>query len=263
MSTMELHFSEITTPPAPAATVILLRSGQPGLQVLLQKRHSTMDVLGGAYVFPGGKVDANDYPSSPTTPMDKSPEQLAEALGQPDIEPALATAFFRAAQRELAEESTIGIGLGELFAWSRWITPRNASVTTKRFDTLFFVAALPEGQTAAHDYQEATDTVWLSPREALQHYWNAQVSLAPPQIMTLAHLARFDSPAEVLAHAASRPPFLVEPEPQDLEGTRWLCYPGDADHSQPVQHMPGPTRLAWRNKRFEPAEGFDAFFPQV
>lgn len=293
---MELHFSEITTPPAPAATVILLRSGQPGLQVLLQKRHTTMDVLGGAYVFPGGKVDPDDHHPDLHPRMDGTPSQLADALGQMDIAPPLAAAFHIAALRELAEESTIWLGQGvmpnhkekvaqligqlqqgqafsalaasldlhlpvrALHAWSRWITPRKASVTTKRFDTLFFVAALPEGQTASHDHQEATDSLWLSPREALQQYWDHQVSLAPPQIMTLAHLARFDSPAAVLAHAASRPPFLVEPEPQDKTGTRWLCYPGDTEHSDPVQHMPGPTRLAWNNKRFEPANGFEAFF---
>lgn len=293
---MELHFSEITTPPAPAATVILLRSGQAGLQVLLQKRHSTMDVLGGAYVFPGGKVDADDYQPSLHARMDQSPVQLAQALQQSDIGPSLAAALHVAALRELAEESTIWLdakpspqaaaqqdlliaqlqqgascsALAEsldlhlpvqaLHAWSRWITPRMASVTTKRFDTLFFVAEIPDGQTAAHDHQEATDSLWLAPREALQQYWDRQVTLAPPQIMTLAHLARFDSASAVLTHAASRPPFLVEPEPHDLDGTRWLCYPGDAGHSHATQHMPGPTRLAWRNKRFEPAQGFEAFF---
>lgn len=290
---MELHFSEISSPPAPASTVILLRSGHNGLQVLLQKRHTGMDVLAGAYVFPGGKVDLDDRHPDLQAHIARTPEELALALGQPDIDAPLASAFHVAALRELAEESTIWLAntphtpqvprlleqmkqgvpfstavaqaqldlpVQALRAWSRWITPRKASVTTKRFDTLFFVAALPDGQTAHHDHSETTDTLWLSPRQALHHYWDAQVSLAPPQIMTLAHLARFDSPQAVLDHAASRPPFVVEPEPKDVSGTRWLCYPGDAHHSHPVQHMPGPTCLAWRNKRFEPADGFEAFF---
>jgi 8-oxo-dGTP pyrophosphatase MutT (NUDIX family) len=290
---MELHFSEITTAPTPAATVILLRAGQGGLEVLLQKRHSKMDVLAGAYVFPGGKVDPEDYDEALQAHLDQTPAQLAAQLAQADISPALAAALHVAALRELLEESTIlldheshlqhidtllaqlksgnsfaeaitSLGLplttATLKPWSRWITPKRAAVTSKRFDTLFFVGMLPDGQTAAHDHLEATDSLWLNPRQALLQYWAGEVELAPPQIMTLAHLSRFSSPDAAMRHAASRPPFAIEPEPHDLDGTRWLHYPGDALHSVPTQHMPGPTRLAWRNKRFEPLDGFEAFF---
>ena len=52
----------------------------------------------------------------------------------------------------------------------------------------------------------------------------------------------------------------MEPPAEDVEGTRWLCYPGDSAHSVAQQHMPGPSRLAWRNKRFEPVGGLEAFF---
>nr|HPH56048.1 hypothetical protein [Smithella sp.] len=72
-----------------------------------------------------------------------------------------------------------------LHPWSRWITPRIPTVTRARFDTRFFIAALPEGQHALHDTAESSDGIWLRPRDALQHYWDGAIEFAPPQIMTL------------------------------------------------------------------------------
>ena len=79
--------------------------------------------------------------------------------------------------------------------------------------------------------------------------------MAPPQIMSLTHLARHRSVASVMAAAAARQPPCIRPEPRDVDGVRVLCYPGDPWHSESVQALPGPTRLAWRNKRFEPDAG--------
>ena len=134
------------------------------------------------------------------------------------------------------------------------------SVSTKRFDTRFFVAALPGGQSAAHDNVETTESVWLRPRAALQEYGEGTIALAPPQIMTLAHLARFSSVAEVLQAARSAAPALVFPEAFDEDGVRVLCYPGDARHSISQRAMPGPTRLVYRQQRFEPEGGLGALF---
>jgi hypothetical protein len=92
----------------------------------------------------------------------------------------------------------------DMAPWSRWITPVVPSMTNmanSRFDTRFFVAVLPAGQTALHDGHENTESVWLAPREALQRYWDGTITLAPPQIMSLAHLSRHADTASVL-HAA-------------------------------------------------------------
>src|SRR6185369_15792657 len=142
--------------------------------------------------------------------------------------------------------------------WSRWITPAVGGVIRKRFDTRFFLAAVPQGQVARHDNHEATESTWLAPRAALEQYWQGRIELAPPQIMSLAHLARHASVESAMAQARGRPPPVVLPEPFEQDGARVICYPGDERHSVRERALPGPTRLHYRNRRFEPADGFEA-----
>ena len=78
--------------------------------------------------------------------------------------------------------------------------------------------------------------------------------------MTLAHLSRHATVASALSEAASRPPPVIQPEPIQVDGNRVVCYPGDPGHPLVRRAMPGPTRLMFRNKRFEPIDGFDALF---
>jgi 8-oxo-dGTP pyrophosphatase MutT (NUDIX family) len=144
--------------------------------------------------------------------------------------------------------------------WSRWITPQMPSIASKRFDTRFFVAALPAQQVARHDNVETTESVWLPPRAALEQYWGGTIQLAPPQIMTLAQLSRHADVASVLQAARRSPPATIAPEPFDDNGERVICYPGDPRHSLATAAMPGPTRLRFRNRRFEPELGFEALF---
>lgn len=291
---MELNLETVTTPPRPAATVVLLRDAAAGLEVFLMKRHGLSDVLGGAYVFPGGKLDAADAELDMAAHLDQPLDVLHAGLNETGIDTQTAGALYVAALREAFEESGVlfaqgqaGSGLADRAAallregrhfnavlasmalrlqtlsvvpWSRWITPTAPSVMNKRFDTRFFVAAVPEGQVASHDNFETTDSVWLSPRQALQQYWDRQIELAPPQIMSLAHLSRHAGVASVLAEARARRPPVIQPEPFDHEGKRVICYPGDARHSVREQALPGPTRLSYSNRRFEPDDGFEALF---
>jgi hypothetical protein len=78
--------------------------------------------------------------------------------------------------------------------------------------------------------------------------------------MTLAHLSRHGTVASAVAAARGNPPPTIAPEPFDDQGERVLCYPGDPWHSMSARAMPGPTRLRYRNKRFEPDGGFTALF---
>ena len=294
---MELNHVTIDTPPRDAASVVMLRDGAGGLEVLLLRRHTNSDVLGGAYVFPGGKVDATDSAPALLARLDRTPAELQPRLGEPALSPAQAAAFYVAAAREAAEEAGVlylqvgaaelatrsaetctrlraGEAFGALLAaqgmrldsdalapWSRWITPRRPSVMNKRFDTRFFLAAAPTAQEARHDDHEVTEARWLTPRAALGQYRAHEIDLAPPQIVSLLHLLQFGAVAPAMADARARKPPLIEPEPVEDGSTRVLCYPGDAAHSVPARALPEPvpTRVVWRGKRFEPPQGFGPY----
>ncbi len=271
--------------PLPSATVVLLRDGPGGLEVFLLRRHADSQVLGGAHVFPGGKVDPEDADWIPR--LDTPEATLRDRLGEPGLQPRSAGALFVAAVREVFEETGVLFAdlapadaraawaqlrggrrfcellgprapllhVGALHPWSRWITPMLRSVSRKRFDARFFVAAVPAGQDAGHDSHEATASAWLAPAEALRRYMDRAIELAPPQVMSLAHLARHRDVASVLASARANPPPCIEPQPLDIDGQRVLCYPGDPGHPLREQLLPGPTRLCWRNDHFEPEGG--------
>jgi 8-oxo-dGTP pyrophosphatase MutT (NUDIX family) len=285
-----INSNEVLTPPVASATVMVVRDSPTGLQVLLVRRHGNSVVLGGVHVFPGGKLDAADSLVDETA-LDRPAEACRASLGEPGLDVGTALGLHVAALRETFEECGLLLGLapgaaqvqpvreqtaaGTAFAaalpglglpiatasvlpWSRWITPRVPSVSNKRFDTRFFVAAAPEGQAVEHCVREATEAVWLAPRVALGRYWAGEIDLAPPQIMSLSQLSRLTGVAQVLAAARSRPPVLIEPEPFDQEGRRVICYPGDPAHSIRQRVWPGPTRLTHRNRRFEPDGGLEA-----
>lgn len=290
---MELHMDPSDSPVLAAATVVMLRDAPGGLEVFLLKRHSLSDVLGGVYVFPGGKVDLEDARLDMLAHLDEPLHALYAALGEAGLDELTAAVLHVAAVREAFEETGVlfaqgvdaggvaraqqllreGRAFGEMLAtlnlrlaasllqpWSRWITPSVGGVIRKRFDTRFFLAAMPEAQVARHDDHEATDSAWIAPREALRQYWEGRIELAPPQIMSLAHLARYDTVLAALEHARQRPPPVVLPEAFEHDGERIMCYPGDDLHTVRERALPGPTRLHYRNRRFEPSGGFEGLF---
>jgi len=297
---MQLNSEIITTPPRASATVVLLRDApQKGLQVFLLRRHTASAVLGGAYVFPGGKLDEADCAPAIHAYLDTSPLGLHRNLGEADLPVPTAAGLYVAAVREVLEECGVlyarfdparavahapeqrlnwqqQLHAGQDFAgilqsaglrmdtqrlapWTRWITPVQPSVTNKRFDTRFFVAALPPDQHPIHDNIESVDSVWLSPFDALTRYWAGDLPLAPPQIMTLVSLLSHACTTDVLNYARGQVPALILPEAFDEDGVRTLCYPGDPRHSVSARAMRGPTRLRFVAGRFEPDGGFEAF----
>ncbi len=288
---MQLNSEIVLTPPRASATVVLLRDApQKGLEVFLLRRHTASAVLGGAYVFPGGKLDAADCDPALHAHMDADLHHLHQALGEPELPLGTAVGLYVAAVREVLEEcgvlfahdasqrqqlqqqlhggqafvtllaqTALHLDTHLLAPWSRWITPVQPSVTNKRFDTRFFVAVLPDTQQPVHDNIEAIDSVWLSPAEALTRYWAGGLPLAPPQIMTLVALQSHPTTQSVLDFARQQTPPLIFPEPFDDAGVRTLCYPGDVKHSVSQRAMPGPTRLRFVAGRFEPVGGFQEF----
>ena len=293
--------NDSTDKPRDAASVVLLRDGAAGLEVLLQRRNVRAGVLGGMYVFPGGKLDAADRSPSWLNCLDQPAPTLHAQLGEPEATVETAAALYVAALREMFEEAGILLaerengtppGTGEqaqlleclraellagqdwpsaltslglrpltqnMRPWSRWITPRNPPVGTPRFDTRFFLAVLPAGQEAHHDNHEAVESIWLTPQAALQRYWNREIELIPPQLMGLAQLARHTSASSAWQEALERTPPCVLPEQFDEEGVRVMCYPGDPRHPVRARALPGPTRLRFVAKRFEPVNGFEGW----
>jgi 8-oxo-dGTP pyrophosphatase MutT (NUDIX family) len=163
------------TEPRPAATVIVLRGGSERLEVLLVRRNPAARFMGGAWVFPGGALDAGE------TARDAALREVAEEAGVVLPDPAALVEF------------------------SRWITPPQLTV---RFDTMFFLAPCPDGAEAQADGAETVDARWYAPADALA----AGIVLMFPTIKTLEQLATFGSADELLAWAAGREVRPVEPQ---------------------------------------------------
>lgn len=164
------------TPIRPAATVILLRDGERGLEVLVQRRSAAMAFAPGAYAFPGGAVDPED-----------------EQGGDPAR---------HAAVRELREEAGVVLEADALCEWSRWITPPGR---TRRFDTLFFIARAPENATVSSSTDGEVDHhAWVQPADLIALFESEEVTMLPPTHYTLRELAGFASVDSVMDSLADR-----------------------------------------------------------
>jgi 8-oxo-dGTP pyrophosphatase MutT (NUDIX family) len=179
----ELNTEGSATAPRQAATVIVLRGGGSDLEVLLVQRNPESRFMGGAWVFPGGAVDAHE--------------------GSGD------DAHRAAAVRELAEEAAIGgVDPGGLVKFSRWITPAQVKI---RFDTHFFLVALPDGADPQVDGGECVDLGWFTPAAALAAHRAGELLLVFPTIKHLEQLSAFASADALLDYARGREVRPVEP----------------------------------------------------
>ncbi|MBX3590233.1 MAG: MBL fold metallo-hydrolase [Burkholderiaceae bacterium] len=210
----------------PAATILLLRDSGDGPQVLMTRRSNSASFAPGAYVFPGGTLDARDA----------SPLARELALARPDQDDEILS-FATAAVREAFEELGILLARGradgtalaqiarsldrsrnaDLFAqvaahelrlaldevhwFSHWITDRDLP---KRFDVRFFVARMPAHQQPVADEGEQFEPTWVTPAEGLARHEEGRFNIIFPTIRTLRRLTRFGSVDEVLAHASGQ-----------------------------------------------------------
>jgi 8-oxo-dGTP pyrophosphatase MutT (NUDIX family) len=180
--------------PRVAASVIVLRDSPDGPEVLLVQRNPNARFMGGAWVFPGGAVDA-----------DETVEQTA--------------------LRELEEEASLRLtDATELTPFSRWITPAEVKI---RFDTWFFVVKAPEDAEPQADGQECVDLRWIAPRAALEAGESGDLELVFPTIKHLEQLAGFESVEAAIETAARRDVVAVQPRIiVEGEGARVLL-PGE------------------------------------
>ncbi|MFH8621387.1 NUDIX hydrolase [Streptomyces vietnamensis] len=255
--------------PRRAATVLLLRDGAAGPDVHMLRRRTSMAFAGGAYAYPGGGVDPRD--EQPVRWAGPSLETWAARLGLDD--PAQAQAVVCAAVRETFEEAgvllagetedgVVGDTTGEewerdrealvardlsfadfldrrglvlrsdlLGAWARWITPE---FEQRRYDTWFFVAALPAGQRTRDVSGEADRTVWIRPAEAAAGYDRGELTMMPPTISTLRTLEPYGTATEALAAAGEQDmaPVLAQAR---LEGDELvLSWPGHEEFTKVI-----------------------------
>lgn len=238
----------------PAATILLLRDGAAGLEVLMVARAREVDFASGALVFPGGRVEPGDATLAPAE----------DPLG----------AFRVAAIREAWEESGIllahppgpdvppeGEFLAHLHAhglrpdhaaltrFAHWITPPHSP---KRFDTHFFLAHAPEGQEAIHDGREAVEAVWVRPMDAVAEAQAGIRTLVFPTRLNLLRLARHATAEEAMAAAGAAPIVTVTPEPiSDGSGGTLLRIPEAAGYGGALFPAMGPPAAggAWPNRR--------------
>ena len=179
--------------PRRSASLILARDGADGLELLLVRRNPAQRFAGGCWVFPGGALDAGE-----THRM--------------------------AAVRELAEEAGVGgVEHEALVEYARWITPELVAI---RFDTRFFVAAVPRDQEAVHCGVETTAGAWLAPTVALERFAAGTIKLMQPTEAVLRALAPFATVDEALGWARAKPIRTVNPT---WDADRWvLNVEGDA-----------------------------------
>ncbi|MFJ3420702.1 MULTISPECIES: NUDIX hydrolase [unclassified Streptomyces] len=256
--------------PRRAATVMLLRDTDTGPAVHMLRRRASMAFAGGAYAYPGGGVDPRDDDlhvrwAGPTRAW------WADRLG---VDETAAQAIVCAAVRETYEEagvllagrtpdSVVGDTTGAdwetdraalvardlsfaefldrrglvlrsdlLGAWARWITPEFES---RRYDTWFFVAVLPEGQRTRNASTEADRTVWITPGEAAESYDKGDLTMMPPTIATLRGLIPYGSAAEALSAAPGRDLTPVLAQARLEAGEIVLSWPG---HGEFTKHIP-------------------------
>jgi 8-oxo-dGTP pyrophosphatase MutT (NUDIX family) len=210
--------SQPADPPiASAATTIVLREGSAGLQVLLVQRASTLVFHGGAWVFPGGRVDAED---------------AEDGAGGHVLDAAR-----HAAVRETREETGLITSPAALVPFSHWTTPAGGP---RRFATWFFVTPVQAAVEAVVDGGEIHGYRWLAPDEALSAQRRGELDLPPPTFVSLCSLATCRSIGDALALAQSRPPPVFVPRPRSVPDGLVSLYHGDVAYDGGPLDAPGP-----------------------
>jgi 8-oxo-dGTP pyrophosphatase MutT (NUDIX family) len=259
--------SEKAVTPRPASTILLLRNaaGTDEIEVFMMVRHYEIDFNSGALVFPGGSVDNGDQEiiarpelysagegldpgalSFRIAAIRETFEESGILLARPHGSDALIGAR-RAGEIEAAHraalcegkttflkvlaENGLLLALDELVPYAHWITPEGMP---KRFDTWFFLAAAPPEQVGAHDGKESTDSIWVSPREALAGGDSGRFKLPFPTTRNLIKLGKQKSVKAALDESRGKQIVSVMPVMTRLNGGRQLRIPLEAGYDGEV-----------------------------
>ena len=206
--------NDADNPATPAATVLALRDGDDGLEILMVQRNAK-GTFASNWVFPGGKVDPEDF------------------AGDDDI----VAASRRAASREAFEEADLVLDESTLVPYSHWMPP---TVVPRRFATWFFATRAPRGADGdvTIDGGEIVDHLWVTPADALARHQRGEVDLVPPTWITLNHLAAFaDAEAALEGIDEREPPFYLTRMLSQAPPT--VAWHGDAGYHSGDLDAPG------------------------
>ena len=270
----------------PASTVVLLRGERP-FEVFLVRRNDSIAFLGGAHVFPGGRVDPSDGSKDfiGEAGLEADP-YMTIATRMPDVPAEVAIAHCVAAARELFEEAGVllarpltaasvqrlardrrdllegritfadiirrqhlQIEIEALAYFAHWVTPE---IEIRRFDTRFFIARAPKGQTPVHDEGETTHSEWVTPVAAIERSRAGVISLPPPTWTTLQMLTKFESIEAVFEWARGKPIPRVQPRFEKRDDRTLLFYPGDPTYPPVEGFEATETRFVLENRRWIP-----------
>lgn len=282
---LDLDPARAPVAPRDASTLLLLRDTPDGPEIFCVERNKASRFMGGALVFPGGKVDDADADSTLGLRTRGLPlarqgfadtdahlralavAALRESLEEAAILPVAGGALpadLLALRAELARDGGFGalleragltLDLAALHPFARWVTPE---AEARRFDARFFVCRAPDGQAGAHDEGETTASFWATPRGVLERFANGEVRLAPPTHRCLelfADLPSVDAALALAARADLRPicPALVG-QPEGDETLLALTLPGDPEHPVAEPRVPGRSRYVNRAGKFVPED---------
>ena len=199
----------------PAATVVLVRDGGQGLEVLLLRRSKALSFAGGFWVFPGGRIDLADYPSN------KNVEQAARC----------------AAVRECVEETQLVVSECSLTPLSHWVPPKGLA---RSFSTWFFIAHYQAVNDVVVDNGEIDQAQWLTPSQALDGLKNKQLPMMPPTFVTLTELAKCKTASQAMKYYENRSMLNYSASRwHDMEQGRCMLYEGDAGYKADNPNVPG------------------------
>ncbi len=221
---LEEYGRRVTQPPTPAATAVLLRQSPGGIQTLLLRRNPDLRVMGGVWVFPGGRVDAADRAAT------ADPGDGYEAARI-------------AAVREAEEEAGLQVDPHSLVRFSHWTPPPDFD---HQLATWFFLAPAPPG-TVQVDGGEIFEHVWLTPGEAIRrHEDSGRTWFLPPTYVTLCSLQGFDTVAEAVAAAQRREPTFYETRlAVTSAGEEVALWAGDAGFERADPDVAGARHRLW------------------
>jgi len=246
--------------PRDAATIVLLRDAAAGMEVFCVERNKKSRFLGGAIVFPGGRVEDSDREGA-TAEDDhlrvaacrETLEEAAILIASENVSNEDAVALRERAKtdpgavRAFLTERKLAWNTNALVPLSRWITPK---VESRRFDARFYVARAPAGQLGAHDMTETMASFWDTPKNILARFEAGEIQLAPPTHRTLQTLAECNDVAAAIARARASSLDPICPELVQQEDTMALVLPGDPQHSVKSQIIAGPSRYVLRGEHW-------------